>query len=203
MKNWRTPLLVAIVLLNLLPITSETGLEAVTLSVIEIVLPTGYEELDGGSFFEFHATLNVFNPNSKDFTISHPDTCGFMLVFSNISSEVESNNYQSFACGDAITYADYPSGLTSIILTAGLKVEENVTELPIGNYYLTVGLPNWGQEQFSQIYGATILVSEGAVDIIYDSQLPVFSEPEIVPINFNLVLISILSSGLIIRKHKR
>lgn len=201
MKNWRTLLLVAIVLINLRPITSETKLEPVTLSVTEIVLPIGFEELGDGIFFEFHATLNVFNPNSEDFTISHPDTCGFILAFRNISSEVESNNYQSFGCGDAITYEDYPSGLTNIILTAGLIIEENVTELPVGNYYLTVGLPNWGQEQFRQIYGATILVSEGAVDIIYDSQLPTFSEPEIIPINFNLVLISILSIVLISRKY--
>lgn len=201
MENTLTYL--AIVLINLRPITSETKLEPVTLSVTEIVLPTGFEELGDGSFFEFHATLNVFNPNSEDFTISHPDTCGFMLAFRNISSEVESNNYQSFACGDAITYENYPSGLTSIVLTAGLMVEDNVTELPFGSYYLSVGLPNWGQEQFSQIYGATILVSEGSVDIIYDSQLPTFSEPGIVPINFNLVLISILSSGLIMRKYKQ
>ena len=203
MNKWRIIFIATIVLFHLLPATAQFKDDPINLSLTDLELPTGFEELGVEVVFNFHVTLNIFNPNSKEVTIAHTDTCGFKISFVNITSEIEGYDYQPYACGQAITDIEYVSGLSTFDLSAGILFKENVTKLPVGNYYLAPFLPNWGQDQFSQIYGVTILVSEGGVDIIYDSQLPSFSEPEIVPININLVLISILSFGLIWRKINR
>lgn len=200
MKKWLVTLLATIVLFNFLSVTAQFVEEPFNLSVTDLKLPTGFEELGDEVVFNFQATLNVFNPDSEDVTISHPDTCGFKLGFKNITSEIEGYDYQEYACGNAVTFIEYASGFSTLDLGARILFKDNITELPVGSYYLAPVLPNWSNNQFNQVLGVTIVISEGGIDVIYDEQPPDFSEPAVTPINFQLMLILILSFGLIRRK---